>query len=70
MEVYIAWYLTAVKTAVVVTDKNFVFHSIPQAVKKKKKKEKQSSETGSEMNKKERNKAGTIIYMKNSRVPL
>lgn len=68
MEVYITWYLTAVKTAVVVTDKNFVFHSIPQAVKKKK--EKQSSATGSEMNKKERNKAGTIIYLKSSCVPL
>lgn len=65
MEVYVTQYLTALKTAVVVTDKNFGFCSIPQEVLNKRKRKKKSNVT-----ERERNKAGVVIYMKNSSVPL
>lgn len=64
MEVYVTQYLTALKTAVVVTDKNFGFCSIPQEVLNKRKRKK------SNVTERERNKAGVVIYMKNSSVPL
>lgn len=64
MEVYVTQYLTALYSAVVVTDKNFGFCSTPQEVLNKRKRKKKSNVT-----KRERNKAGIVIY-KNSSVPL